>query len=212
MVRQALEKKTGLGRRLAEQIEHSIFKVACPRNEALAEGSENFKEYRNQFKRLSTHLRQNDSISKRLKTGSLQPEQLASMSDQDLLPETRKEEFSQFEREALKEALGVSAEDTAHWTPSRGYTCPLCEATDCLYIQTFKGGHSYDDNNIEPAITVRCRSCRHLWKEDEVEGGRMAAGSEGSRVAADLQANSEEKPEVWKEEKGRKEPTWLLPA
>lgn len=32
-------------------------------------------------------------------------------------------------------------EDTAHWTPSSFYSCPIseCGSSDCLYIQTFKG-------------------------------------------------------------------------
>ncbi|CAK9009038.1 unnamed protein product [Durusdinium trenchii] len=55
-----------------------------------------------------------------------------------------------------------------------------------VYIQSFKGFHSHDDNNQEPVITIRCTSCKHLWKEDEVEGGRMAAGSfEDGVVQAD---------------------------
>jgi len=209
VVRQGFEKKAGLDQHIAELLEVGIHRVACPNGELLVEGSDCYKEYKTQYKRLSTHLRQNASLAKRLKGGDLVAEQLASMGDQDLMADTQKNEISQFQQEGLKEALGISMEDTAHWTPSSFYSCPIseCGSSDCLYIQTFKGGHGYDDNNIEPAITVRCRACKHLWKEDEVDGGRLAAGSDDSKVAGELLATSAEQPELWTQSGPRKAET-----
>merc|ERR1740121_669180 len=124
------------------------------------------------------------------------------------MADAQREQISQFREEGKREAEAVKAEDTGHWTPSAHFTCPRgCKGNQCLYIQTFKGGHGYDDNNIEPAITIRCKDCRHLWKEDEVEGGaRLAAGSEQSTVAGELLASSDKKPEIWRETNDRKTP------
>ena len=52
-----------------------------------------------------------------------------------------------------------------------------CDSSQCVYIQMFKGINGDNDNNQEPVITIRCVSCKFLWKEDEMEGGRSAAGS-----------------------------------
>lgn len=191
--------------------------VACPKGEALAEGSEAFKTYKNQYKRLCTHFRRNPSLVKRISAGNLDAEKLAAMEDRELMAEEQKHDLEQFRQEGLQEALGMVAEDSAHWTPSDNYTCPRCECVKCIYIQTFNGAHGYDDNNKEPAITIRCTSCKHLWKEEEVEGGRSAAGAfsieqpDSSAPYASSRRQAEA-PALWHETAGRKEPTWLLPA
>jgi len=210
VVRQGFEKKGGFEKCVAEQLEAGVWRVACPNGEALAEGSSNYKEYKNQYKRISTHLRQNASLLVRLKSGELPALDMASMADKDLMAESQLEDIKRFKEEGKKEALGISSEDTAHWTPTKSFNCPLCESDATLYIQTFKGGHGYDDNNIEPAITIRCRACRHLWKEDEVDGGRLAGGSEGGAVAKEnWRLPTAERPEMWREADTKE--SWLLP-
>ncbi|CAK9008874.1 unnamed protein product [Durusdinium trenchii] len=208
---QGFDKKSGLGKRLAEGLERGMLKVACPRGEALTEGSEQYKAYKFQYKRLCTHLRRNNILSEKLKSGELDAEELASMGDEALMAESQRNELQQFRQESLQEALGITAEDSAHWTPSDNFACPRCDCDKCVYIQSFKGFHSHDDNNQEPVITIRCTSCKHLWKEDEVEGGRMAAGSfEDGVVQADPKPERSEAPSIWGDETPA-EP-WLLPA
>ncbi|CAE7639629.1 TFIIS [Symbiodinium sp. CCMP2592] len=208
VVIQGFDKKVGLGKRIAEELEQGMLRAACPAGEPLVEGSENYKAYKFQYKRLCTHLRRNAALSDRLRSGDLLPQSMASMSDEALMADDQKTERQQFRQESLQEAMGITAEDSAHWTPSDQFTCPRCENTKCVYIQSFKGYHSHDDNNQEPVITIRCTSCKFLWKEDEVEGGRMAAGSfvqsfeEDTRTAA---------PSIWAEDDKLKE-SWLLPA
>eukprot|EP00434_Breviolum_minutum_P004123 symbB.v1.2.003633.t2/scaffold203.1/size271217/25 len=170
VVIQGFDKKSGLGKRLAEEIERGMLK-----------GSEQYKVYKFQYKRLCTHLRRNSVLAEKLRSGELQAEQLASMGDEALMAEAQKNELQQFRQEitheSLQEALGITAEESAHWTPSDNFACPRCDCDKCVYIQSFKGFHSHDDNNQEPVITIRCTACGHLWREDEVEGGRMAAGN-----------------------------------
>lgn len=209
------EKKGGFTKRVAEELELGILKVACPRGEPLVEGSESFKAYKYQYKRLCTHFRQNGSLAKKLACGELPAERVAAMDDEALMADTQRSEREQFRQEGLQEALGLVAEDSAHWTPTDNYTCPKCDHVRCIYIQTFKGSHSYDDNNQEPAITIRCTDCKYLWKEDEQEGGRLATGSFliNDRAIEDVSKKKDaEAPSLWHEEKGRREPTWLLPA
>lgn len=215
VVRQGFEKKVGLGKCIAEELESGILKVACPKGQPLAEGSDQYKEYRAQYKRLSTHLRQNKSLAKRLKSGELAAAGMAAMADRDLMADSQREEIQQHVQDGLKEALGEKAEDTSHWTPSKDYICPHCESGDCLYIQNFSNAHGYDDKDVDAAITIRCKECRHLWKEGSVEGGRMAAGAEGAQVGrGELLATSAEAPEIWNNRglKNLKKPTWELPA
>lgn len=212
VVKQGLEKKSGLSQKIAEELEQGIFKVACPNGEPLNEGNEHFKEYKAQYKRISTHLRRNSSLLKRLKSGDLPAAGMAAMPDKELMADEQLEEISQFQQEGLREALGEMAEDTAHWTPSKDYNCPRCESTECLYIQNFSNCHGYDEKDVDAAITLRCRACRHLWKEDTQEGGRLAAGCDSAQLGKELSAPSAEKPEIWKPDKDRKQPTWLLPA
>lgn len=217
VVIEGFQKKSGLNKSIAEGLEAGMFKAACPNGEPLAEGSESFKAYKNQYKRLCTHLRQNKSLAQRLTSGDVPAEHAASMADDELMAEKHRNERDQLKQESLQEALGPVAEDSAHWTPSSDYTCPDCESTQCLYIQWFKGSHSYDDNNMEPVICVRCVDCKRLWKEDEVEGGRLAAGSfEGNaqQVMSTSAAASAKSgaPAIWGESQARKAPTWLLPA
>lgn len=215
VVIQGFDKKSGLGKRLATEIERGMLKVACPKGESLAEGSEHYKAYKFQYKRLCTHLRRNNVLSEKLKTGELQAEQLASMADETLMAESQKEELQQFRQENLQEALGITAEDFAHWTPSDNFACPRCECDKCVYIQSFKGFHSHDDNNQEPVITIRCTACKHLWKEDEVEGGRMAAGNfeaaaDPSVARPESRSKATEAPSIWGDETPAE--SWLLPA
>lgn len=217
VVIEGFKKKSGLNKGIAEGLEAGIFKVACPNGEPLADGSESFKAYKNQYKRLCTHLRQNSSLGQRLASGDVSAEHAASMADDELMAERQRNERDQLKQESMHDALGAVAEESGHWTPSSDYTCPDCESTQCLYIQWFKGSHSYDDNNMEPVITVRCNICKRLWKEDEVEGGRLAAGTfEGPAqpvisTSAAASAKSEA-PAIWGETQARKVPTWLLPA
>merc|ERR1719291_1142044 len=171
------EKKAGVKRKVAEDLERGLHGVACPGGEPLADGSAAFKDYKTQYKRLCTHIRQNGSLATRLSSGELAGERLAAMSDEDLMAKEQRSELMQFRQEALQEALGIAAEDSGHWTPSDNYACPRCESEKCIYLQSFKGSHQYDDNNIEPVITIRCTACMHLWKEDDQEGGRLASGS-----------------------------------
>jgi len=227
VVVQGFEKKSGLGKRVAEELERGVLRVACPNGEQLTEGGENYKVYKNQYKRICTHLRRNGSLAQRLSSGELAAEDVATMDDDALMAESQRSERELFKKEGLHEALGITAEDSAHWTPSDSFTCPACESIQCMYIQWFKGFHGYDDNNQEPVITIRCTVCKHLWKEDEVEGGRMAAGtfvfeSPGSSVQASNvpdkplvqseKAKGSEPPAIWGETRGRRAPTWLLPA
>lgn len=212
VVRQGFEKKAGLAKSIAEQLELGILKVSCPNGETLTEGSEQYKEYKAQYKRLSTHLRQNKSLSKRLKLGELSASGVAAMADKDLMTEVQRKEIEQFAQEGLREALGERVEDTCHWFPSKDYVCTKCESGDCLYIQNFSGGHGYDDKEVDAAITIRCKDCHHLWKEDSVDGGRLAAGSEGYTTGAELLAASTERPEVWRDDFNGKKVTWMLPA
>ena len=44
------EKKAGLSKRLAEELEMDVLQVACPNVELLLEGSENFNIYKSQYK------------------------------------------------------------------------------------------------------------------------------------------------------------------
>lgn len=228
---QGFEKK-GCQKRVAEALERGVLHVACPNGEPLAEGSESYKVYKNQYKRLCTHLRRNGGLARRLASGELAPERAAAMADDALMCEEQRSELAQFRQESLHEALAVTAEDSAHWTPSENYTCPRCECSRCVYIQTFKGSHGYDDNNQELVMTIRCTDCKYLWKEDEVEGGRNAAGtfvlveptaaapqaaSAGSSADAGPSAEQPprsraEAPTIWGEAEGRRPPTWLLPA
>ncbi|CAE7226874.1 TFIIS [Symbiodinium natans] len=207
VVIQGFDKKVGLGKRIAEELELGMLQVACPAGEPLAEGSENYKAYKFQYKRLCTHLRRNAALPERLRTGALPPQAMAAMADEALMAEDQKSEMQQFRQESLQEALGITAEDSAHWTPSDQFTCPRCEESKCVYIQSFKGYHSHDDNNQEPVITIRCTSCKHLWKEDEVEGGRMAAGSFVQGVEEEIRT---EAPAIWGQDDPKE--SWLLPA
>ncbi|CAJ1349547.1 unnamed protein product [Effrenium voratum] len=207
VVIQGFDKKSGLGQSLAEALERGMLKVACPKGESL--NGEQYKAYKYQYKRLCTHLRRNGSLAEKLRSGELDPEQVASLQDEALMAESQKSELQQFRQESLQEALGITAEDSAHWTPSDQFACPRCECNKCVYIQSFKGFHSHDDNNQEPVITIRCTSCKHLWKEDEVEGGRMAAGSFEDCNGV-VKTERSEAPAIWGGE-DRAEP-WLLPA
>lgn len=209
------EKKSGLSKRVAADLERGIFEVACPAgSEKLKEGSESFKVYKNQYKRLCTHLRQNTALAKRIAAGDLRADKVAAMDDEALMGESQKKDLEQFRQESLQEALAVTAEDAAHWTPSDNYSCPRCESTKCAYIQSFKGYHGYDDNNQEPAITIRCMDCKHLWLEDEVDGGRQAAGSSAVVEEGALQAETAaiERPSIWADKQGTQVRDWLLPA
>jgi len=217
-------KKSGLDKRIAEGLERGVVKVVCPQGEPLSEGSEAYKAYKNQYKRLCTHLRRNGALARRLAGGELKAEQVAGLSDEALMADAQRSEREQFRHEGLQEALGIIAEDTAHWTPSDNFNCPTCESARCIYISTFRGSHGYDDNNQEPAITIRCTECKHLWKEDEVEGGRLAAGSFkiDGQAASNVDTTERnkavgskdpvEKPAIWHEDADRRPPTWLLPA
>eukprot|EP00927_Polykrikos_kofoidii_P061095 TRINITY_DN55985_c0_g1_i1.p1 TRINITY_DN55985_c0_g1~~TRINITY_DN55985_c0_g1_i1.p1 ORF type:complete len:334 (+),score=48.88 TRINITY_DN55985_c0_g1_i1:79-1002(+) len=210
------ERKAGLAKHVAEAMERGVFKAACPTGEPLKR--ETLKEYTRQYKRLCTHLRQNGNLAKRLTTGEIDPENVAAMDDEALITEAQRTEIQQHRQQGLHEALGESAEDSAHWTPSDSFACPRCECVKCVYISWFKGSHSYDDNNQEPSITIRCTDCKHLWKEDEVEGGRAAAGSLVTELpapqttgSASEQASSRRKtkpPSIW----GKSGESWLLPA
>lgn len=176
VVIQAFQRKSGLAKRTAEDLERGILKVSCPNGQPLAKDA--YKEYTRQYKRLCTHLRQNGTIAERLSSGELKAEDIAAMSDAALTAESQLKKQEEIRQENLHDATAVKPEATAHWTPSDSYSCPKCESVKCIYIQTFKGSHSYDDNNIEPCITIRCTDCIFLWKEDEVEGGaRQSAGS-----------------------------------
>jgi len=229
VVVQGFEKKSGLGKRVSEELERGVLEVACPNGERLAEGSENFKAYKSQYKRLCTHLRQNANLVKRLASGELAAKRVAAMGDEALMAESQRSELEQIRQENLHDALGITAEDSAHWTPSDNYTCPRCGSVECIYIQTIKGSHSYDDNNQEPTITIRCTACKHLWKEDEVEIGGNAAGSfaieepktlpkpadgvAGSATGGAVPAKAPtETPSLWHETERQRAPTWLLPA
>eukprot|EP00929_Paragymnodinium_shiwhaense_P007250 TRINITY_DN111186_c0_g1_i1.p1 TRINITY_DN111186_c0_g1~~TRINITY_DN111186_c0_g1_i1.p1 ORF type:complete len:317 (-),score=70.65 TRINITY_DN111186_c0_g1_i1:44-994(-) len=176
LVIQGFERKSGLGKRTAEALERGVFKVACPNGEALS-NKDTFKEYSRQYKRLCTHLRQNATLGERLNAGDLSGEAVAAMEDEALLSEALRSERDQFRQEGLQEAMGLAAEQFGQWTPSDDWECPVCHNTKCVYLQIVRGFHSYDDNNQEPVITIRCTECKHLWKEDEVEGGRGAAGT-----------------------------------
>lgn len=211
VVVQGFERKAGLGKQTAEALERGLLRVACPLGGGLTK--ESCKEYTRQYKRLCTHLRQNPSLGKRLESGELQAESVAGLHDDELMPESHKKEREQFRQENLHEALGEAAEDSAHWTPSESFSCPRCKSDKCLYIQWNNGAHSYDDNNKEPALTLRCMDCKNLWREDEVEGGgRAAAGA--FDAAADVAVLSsavppeEKRPALW----DRSGETWLLPA
>lgn len=172
---QGFEKKFELGRAIAEDLECGIWRIACPNMEPLQEGSDSFKEYKSQYKRLCTHLRRSGgSLARRLANGEVRAELVASMADEALMADSQRTELEQFRQENLHEAMGVV--ETAHWTPSAEFTCPACEKTDCIYLQSYNGSHAFDDNNREPAITLRCLGCKHLWKEEEIDGGRMALG------------------------------------
>lgn len=221
VVIQGFEKKAGLSKRLAEELEKGVLQVACPNGELLLEGSENFKIYKSQYKRLCTHIRQNKDLVIRLANHELEAAAVATMDDDALMADEQRSVREQFRQEGLQEALGMTAEDSAHWTPSNNYTCPRCDGLQCIYIQTFKGSHQYDDNVQEPAITIRCINCKHLWKEDEVEGGRLAAGAfviepsvplEDASTKSETDHQPDQSPSLWHEGEGRKAPTWLLPA
>lgn len=212
--------KAGLGKRIAEELEKGVLKVACPRGEPLSEGSDSYKAYKNQFKRICTHLRQNDTLARRLASGELPASGIALMDDEALMAEKHRNELEQLRQDNLQEALGISADDTAHWTHSDNYDCPRCESNRCVYIQSFKGFHSQDDNNQEPVITIRCTVCRHLWKEDEEGGGRLAAGSfvheePAKGPTSSCPSDSGRKPEapaIWAGVEGREALNWLLPG
>lgn len=206
------KKKILLPPAISNQLETSIYNRACPKKQALTEGSAEYKEYKFQFKRIGTHLRQNPELILRLKGGELLAEQIVDMDDKDLLTAEKLNQKVEYEQQGLKEALGVTAEDTGHWVPSKSFTCPVCQGRDCVYIEIIKGGHG-DDNNMDPVITVRCKSCRHLWKEDELEGGRMAAGSEEGNTddRAPAVSTRGKRPEIWRAP-SQSAPTWLLPA
>lgn len=210
VVRQGFQKKAGLEVRIAEGLEKGIHQVACGKGSSLAEGSEAFKEYKAQYKRISTHLRRNDVLAKRLRTGELAPASVAAMTDQELWTDSQRKEVEQFQQEGLLEAMGERSEDTSHWVPTKEYTCPDCESTECLYIQNFSNCHGYDEKEKDAAITIRCKSCRRLWKEDSVDGGRLAAGSDSAGAVKELLATSSEAPELWDTAR-KKEPTWMLP-
>jgi len=232
--------KKGLKRRAAEELERGIFQLCCPAGEALDEGGERFKAYKIQYKRFCTHLRRNSAIADRLAHGKVSGGALAAMDDEALMADAQRHEREQFRQEALREALGASAEDSAHWTPSDQFVCPRCESTRCVYIEMFTGSTGYDDNNREPTITIRCAVCKHLWKEDEVDGGRLAAGlvdgaappggsetggaavptgvaaavagaRETAPAAAKQKLGPPPAPAIWGEGEGRKAPTWELP-
>eukprot|EP00913_Durusdinium_trenchii_P022320 g20970.t2 len=108
---QGFDKKSGLGKRLAEGLERGMLKVACPRGEALTEGSEQYKAYKFQYKRLCTHLRRNNILSEKLKSGELDAEELASMGDEALMAESQRNELQQFRQEQWI-TLGITAEDS----------------------------------------------------------------------------------------------------
>eukprot|EP00930_Biecheleria_cincta_P091883 TRINITY_DN81568_c0_g1_i1.p1 TRINITY_DN81568_c0_g1~~TRINITY_DN81568_c0_g1_i1.p1 ORF type:complete len:285 (-),score=73.86 TRINITY_DN81568_c0_g1_i1:5-859(-) len=225
VVIQGFEKRAGLGKRVAEELERGILKVACPRGEPLAD--EAYKAYKYQYKRLCTHFLRNSHLAQKLGRGELQAAEIAAMADEALMGDSQKSELQQFRQESLHEALAIEAEHSAHWTPSDQFECPKCQETKCVYIQIDTGFHSHDDNNKEPGITIRCTSCKHLWKEDEVEGGRMAAGSfvhedelpkkaqeaasTGTAEQAASAARPSEGPAIWEDGKERLR-SWLLPA
>ncbi|CAE8637183.1 unnamed protein product [Polarella glacialis] len=216
------QKKAGLGKRVAEELELGVFKIACPAGEPLADKSDNYKTYKYQYKRICTHLGRNSSLVQRLVDGQLPAENLPAMDDEALMADVQKNELQQFRQEGLHEALGITAEDSAHWTPSSNYTCPRCENTKCVYITVVKGFHSHDDNNQEPVITIRCTECKHLWKEDEVEGGRVCAGGFVQEVASKVADNrlsasvasgteARSRPAIWDQARSR-DPNWMLPS
>lgn len=203
-------------------------KVACPKGEPLDDGSAQLKEYKYQYKRLCTHLRRNSNLMERVKKGELAGEELASLQDNALMGEAQRSELEQFKKEGMHDALGLAAEDSAHWTPSPDYTCPRCESNDCIYLEMFTGLDHGDDNHHEATLTIRCRECKHLWKEDGEDGGRMAVGGfgQGASAASSGQPSARGSgagdsasgaakpttaaPEIWN--KRTAEPTWMLPA
>ena len=73
----------------------------------------------------------------------------------------------------------------------------------------------------EPTITIRCLTCKHLWKEDEEEGGRLAAGAlviepfvplEQASTKSDRQTDHrpDQSLSLWHEGEGRKAVAFLL--
>lgn len=210
--------KKGLTKRLAEELEQGISDLVCPNAEPLLEGSSNYKEYKSQYKRLCTHIRQNPSLSEQLRNGVLAATRIAGMADEALMGESQRSEIEKHRLENLNDALGITPEDSAHWTHTTNFTCPSCEGTNCLYIQTFKGQHSFDDKE-ELTITVRCVGCRLLWKEDEVDGGRVAVGQSAIQDLDLITSKTEQVakkqrhgdvPSIWGD--GTEKASWLLPA
>mmetsp|Transcript_160912 Transcript_160912/g.283544 ORF Transcript_160912/g.283544 Transcript_160912/m.283544 type:complete len:270 (-) Transcript_160912:29-838(-) len=233
VVVQGFEKKMGFKRKMAEELEQSIFKVACPQGESLADSR--FKEYKFQYKRICTLLRRNTSLAGQINAGRIQAKGIAAMDDEALMADSQRTERKQFKEESLQEALGMQVEDSAHWIPSSDWTCPRCESTQCVYIQTFKGYNLYEDNQ-EPVVTVRCTACKHLWSEEELDGGRAAAGMTVGLAAAAVEVGQAQTdvaegksktsstamprqsaaktpmPSIWGEGERSQEPTWLFPA
>ena len=104
----------------------------------------------------------------RLANHELEAAAVATMDDDALMAdEQRSERTRAIPARKPARGIGMTVEESAHWTPSNTYTCPRCDGLQCIYIQTFKGLHQYDDNMQEPAITIRCITCKHLWKEPQ---------------------------------------------
>lgn len=161
--------KKGLKRSLAEELERGMYYVVCPKGEILAEGSNHFKEYKYQYKRICTHLRHNGALGRRLSSGDVQARKAAAMLDEELVAEDQKKEREQHRKACLQDAMGELPEHSPHWTPTRSYKCTQCHQSDCIYLQTEKAMHAFDDNNVDqPTMTVRCLGCKHVWREDEV--------------------------------------------
>ena len=63
----------------------------------------------------------------RLANHDLEAAAVATMDDDALMADEQRSEREQFQQEGLQEALGMTVEESAYWTPYNTYTCPRCD-------------------------------------------------------------------------------------
>eukprot|EP00727_Mastigamoeba_balamuthi_P006427 m51a1_g2404 putative atp-dependent dna helicase q-like 3 (691) ;mRNA; r:768417-771908 len=151
--------RSKLGERIEEEGEREPEEMAREIEAALAStyGSDAGTEYKNRLRTIAMNL---GEASKELRNsvmrGAVTPERLVTMTTAEMAPSGVKEWRKKVEREALKEAIGMTVDDLAS---TDQFECPRCHKRKASYTQLQT--RSAD----EPMTTfIFCHICKYRWK------------------------------------------------
>jgi len=141
---------------IAVQIEEAIFRVHGQPN-----GGASSSDYRNQIRALVANLRDPDNmdINRRLLTGEVSPDDVATMKEADMASDALKRLRQETERNAIDARR--SDWDKEHGAGATDeFKCHKCKKRRCTYFQ--KQTRSSD----EPMTTfITCLECGYRWRE-----------------------------------------------